>query len=111
MQDEALARLEHLKIRGSLLARPYADTLQGSKLANLKELRFSHNGAPIRILFAFDPRKQGVIILAGDRTGNSRWYKTSIPLAEKFYAIHIEKQQKEDEEKVKEARKKKEKDR
>lgn len=46
LQDEALARLEMLKVRGPLFAHPYADTLNGSKIANLKEIRFSHNGAP-----------------------------------------------------------------
>lgn len=109
LQDEALARLEMLKVKGPLLARPYADTLQGSKIANLKELRFSHSGSPIRILFAFDPRKQGVIILAGDKTGDSRWYKTNIPLAEKLYAIHLKKQQQEDEKNALDKLKKKEK--
>jgi hypothetical protein len=94
LQDEALSHLEMLKNRGPLLSRPYADTLKGSKIANLKELRFSYKGAPIRILFAFDPRKQGVIILAGDKTGNKRWYEKNIPIAEKLYAAHLEKQSK-----------------
>lgn len=92
LQDEALSHLEMLKDRGPLLSRPYADTLKGSKIANLKELRFSYKGAPIRILFAFDPRKQGVIILGGDKTGDKRWYEKNIPIAEKLYKAHLEKQ-------------------
>jgi hypothetical protein len=96
MQDEALAHLELLKERGPLLSRPYADTLRGSKQPNLKELRFTFNGAPIRILFIFDPKQQGVIILAGDKTGDKRWYDTNIPIAEKLYAAHLDKQKRED---------------
>ncbi len=100
LQDEALAYLELLKERGPLLPRPYADTLKGSNIANLKELRFSFNGAPIRILFAFDPKQQGVIIIGGDKTGDKRWYDTNIPIAEELYATHLKKQKKEDEEKA-----------
>ncbi len=100
MQDEALAHLELLKDRGPLLARPNADTLKGSSIANLKELRFEHDGAPIRILFAFDPKRQGVILLGGDKQGDKRWYETNIPIAETRFNEHIERQRKEDEERA-----------
>lgn len=109
LQDEALSYLEMLKDRGPLLSRPYADTLKGSKIANLKELRFSYKGAPIRILFAFDPRKQGVIILGGDKTGDKRWYEKNIPIAEKLYAAHLENQSKQREPVKEEKAKKKDK--
>lgn len=81
LQDEAFAQLEVLKQFGPTLGRPRVDTLKDSNLANLKELRFFFEGAPIRILFAFDPKKQGVIMLGGDKTGDKRWYRTNIPIA------------------------------
>lgn len=109
LQDEALSHLEMLKDRGPLLSRPYADTLKGSKIANLKELRFNYKGSPIRILYAFDPRKQGVIILAGDKTGNKRWYEKNIPIAEKLYAAHLAKLSKQQESIKEEKAKKKDK--
>lgn len=104
LQDEAFAQLEVLKQFGPTLGRPRVDTLKDSNLANLKELRFFFKGAPIRILFAFDPKKQGVIMLGGDKTGDKRWYKTNIPIAEKLYAEHLEKQRKEDEERLRKER-------
>jgi hypothetical protein len=55
----------------------------------------------LRRVAAFDPKRQGVIILGGDKTGDKRWYKTNIPIAEKLYAEHLEKQKEEDEEKIK----------
>ncbi len=55
----------------SALGRPRVDTLKDSKLPNLKKLRFFYKGAPIRILFAFDPKQQGVIIVGGDKTGDN----------------------------------------
>jgi DNA-binding transcriptional regulator YiaG len=51
-------------------------------------------------LFAFDPKRQAVIILAGSKQGDKRWYDTNIPIAEKLFAEHLEKQRKADEEKA-----------
>ena len=111
LQDEALAHLEMLKQFGPTLGRPHVDTLKNTKLPNLKELRLSYKGAPIRILFAFDPKQQGVIILGGDKTGDKRWYKTSIPIAEKLYTKHLKKQKKEEGERAKRMKPEKEKKR
>ena len=91
LQDEVLAHLELLKAIGPVLRRPHADTLKGSKISNLKELRFSHFGAPIRILYVFDPKQHGVIILAGDKSGDKRWYEVNIPKAERLYEQHLRK--------------------
>jgi hypothetical protein len=96
LQDEAAAQLEVLKLFGPTLGRPRVDTLYDSQLPNLKEVRFYFKGAPIRILFVFDPKQQGVIILGGDKSGDKRWYKKHIPIAEKLYAEHLKKQKKED---------------
>jgi hypothetical protein len=93
-----IAHLDLLQERGPLLARPHADTLKGSQIANLKELRFKFDGAPIRILFAFDPKQQAVIIIGGNKQGDKRWYDKNIPIAEKLFKEHLESQQKTDDE-------------
>jgi hypothetical protein len=102
-QDEArrikvLGHLDLLEERGPLLGRPYVDTLKGSKTANLKELRVQHKTEPIRILFAFDPKQQAVIILGGSKQADKRWYDTNIPIAEILFSEHLEKQQEADRE-------------
>lgn len=74
---------------GPALARPYADTLKGSRYPNLKELRVQHEGRPYRILFAFDPRRKAYIILGGEKTGNADWYVEAIRRAEAIYAQHL----------------------
>lgn len=96
-----MQKLELLKEYGPLLGRPYVDTLKGSEIANLKELRFAFERAPIRVLFVFDPKQQAVIILGGNKAVDKRWYETNIPIAEKLYKSHLERQKKEDEEKEK----------
>jgi len=61
--------------------------LQGSELKNLKELRPGSEGrSEIRILFAFDPDRRAVLLVAGNKAGRwKRWYAESIPLAEERY--------------------------
>lgn len=81
--------IEILERYGPELTRPQVDTLKGSVIPNLKELRVQHEGRPIRILFVFDPRRVGYLILGGDKTGDDRWYKTAIPMAEAIYQQHL----------------------
>ena len=69
---------------GPGLGRPLVDTLQGSNISNLKELRpRSGRDVAIRLLFVFDPWSQAVLLVAGNKAGDwSRWYQTAIPVAE-----------------------------
>ncbi len=92
------AHLDLLEECGPLLSRPYADTLKGLRIGNLKELRVKYRKSPIRILFAFDPKQQAVIILGDSKQGDKRWYDTNIPIAEQLFTEHIIKQRKADEE-------------
>lgn len=88
--DDVQAMIELLKEYGYNLARPYADTLKDSDLTNLKELRIQSNGRPLRAFFVFDPLRQAVILYAGDKTGDKRFYKKMIPLAETIYQRYLD---------------------
>jgi hypothetical protein len=76
---------------GPSLGRPLVDRIKGSALHNLKELRPGSTGASeIRILFIFDPARNAVLLIAGDKAGRwDDWYRASIPLAETRYAIYL----------------------
>lgn len=87
--DSVNFSVEILRRIGPLLGRPHVDTLKGSRIPNLKELRVQHDGRPLRILFAFDPRRVGYLILGGDKTGKNDWYDKFIPLAEAIYEQHL----------------------
>ncbi len=80
---------------GPALGRPYADAVQGSAHANLKELRIQHAGDPYRVLFAFDPRRMAILLVGGNKTGDKRWYDRMIPLADRLYREHLEELRKE----------------
>lgn len=71
-------------------AQPLVDTLAGSKLANLKELRV-HRDGHLRILFVFDPRRTAILLLGGDKTRQwAEWYRWAIPEAERLYDMYLE---------------------
>jgi hypothetical protein len=76
---------------GPSLGRPLVDRIKGSALHNLKELRPGSSGtAEIRILFIFDPDRNAVLLVAGDKAGQwTSWYRRAIPLAEARYAIYL----------------------
>jgi hypothetical protein len=74
---------------GPTLTRPQADTVLGSKYPNMRELRIQHQGRPYRVLYAFDPRRVGVLLIGGDKTGNSRWYEEFVPKADTIYSQHL----------------------
>ena len=91
VQDKAYAVFGVLRQFGPTLGRPRADTLYESKHANMKELRFSVGKEEWRVAFAFDPRRIGVLLAAGDKAGEDekRFYKRLIDVADERYDNHL----------------------
>ena len=86
-----VAALELLQERGPTLGRPLVDTVVDSKHNNMKELRPGSSGkSELRILFAFDPRRVALLLVAGDKQGKwRRWYEDNIPLADDMFDRHL----------------------
>jgi len=89
-QEDIDAKVRLLERFGPALGRPHADTVRGSRHPNMKELIIQHAGRPYRVLYAFDPRRRAILLLGGDKTGNKRWYKQFVPIADGLYDEHIE---------------------
>ena len=87
LQDALLVHLIPLREFGPSLGRPLVDTLKGSKVANLKELRFSADDGVWRVAFAFDRKRIALLLAAGDKKGVNqvRFYKALIKLAERRF--------------------------
>ncbi len=91
LQDELLAHARLLSEFGPNLGRPAVDTLKGSRHTNMKELRFSWNGQIWRVAFAFDPLRQAILLIGGDKAGadQRRFYKRLINAADDRYDEHV----------------------
>ena len=91
VQDEILAHGKLLAQFGPQLGRPRVDTLNGSRHANMKELRFDAAGGVWRIAFAFDPRRRAILLVAGDKSGvgERRFYKQLVAKADARYEAHL----------------------
>ena len=91
VQDELLAHAKLLEAFGPQLKRPHADTMKGSKHANMKELRFRADDGVWRVAFAFDPERRGIILAAGDKAGvnERRFYKRLIAVADARFDRHL----------------------
>jgi len=91
LQDELLAHAKLLEEFGPNLGRPTVDTLKGSKHANMKELRFAWNSEVWRVTFAFDPKRQAVLLVGGDKGGANqrRFYQRLIAVSDERYDSHL----------------------
>ena len=85
------AAIDLLEAKGPALGRPLVDSIEGSSIHNMKELRPSSRGrSEIRMLFVFDPARQAVLLVAGDKAGNwETWYRDNLPIAEQRYATWL----------------------
>lgn len=81
----AIDLLEQFGVR---LGHPYSSAIKGSSLA-MRELRIQHAGSAIRVLYVFDPDRQAVLILGGDKSGDKKFYQRMITKAEALYADYL----------------------
>lgn len=91
VRRELFAKAGLLEERGPQLSRPHADTLNGSAYSNMKELRFEAEDGVWRVAFAFDPKRNGIVLVAGDKAGVSEkmFYKRLIAKADERFARHL----------------------
>ncbi len=83
-----VAAIESLERFGPGLGRPFVDTIDASRIANMKELRPKRSN--IRILFIFDPRRTAILLIGGSKTNDWQgWYKRNIPEAERLYDAYL----------------------
>jgi len=91
-EDEQIsldASVRLLEALGPTLKYPHSSGIHGSKHGHMRELRTQHDGRPYRTLYAFDPRRAAILLIAGDKTGQDRWYEENVPKADKLYDDHL----------------------
>jgi hypothetical protein len=80
---------------GTTLGFPHSSGINGSRHGHMRELRTQHGGRPFRTLYAFDPRRNAILLIGGDKTGDNRWYETHVPIADHLYDEHLQELRKE----------------
>ena len=95
--DKLLSFALLLEECGPLLGRPTVDTLNGSRHPNMKELRVgagsrAGGGGVWRVAFAFDPDRQAVLLVAGDKSKveRRRFYERLIREADERFDAYLE---------------------
>jgi len=86
-QESVRGTVDLLEKLGVLLGFPHSSAIEGTK--KLRELRIQHRGDPYRVLYAFDPARNAILLLGGNKTGKDRWYEQNIPLAERILAAYL----------------------
>ena len=89
-QDDVTAAVQLLREGGPTLRFPHSSGIAGSKHAHLRELRVQSSGRPLRIFYAFDPRRTAILLIGGDKTGYDRFYEAYIPIADRLYDAYLE---------------------
>ena len=85
--NSVIVMLEEL---GPQLPFPYNSSVRGSRYGALRELRIQHRGRPLRVLYAFDPRRVAILLLGDYKGGSKRWYRKAVPRAERLFENHLD---------------------
>lgn len=98
VQTAIAARARLIEEFGPQLGRPHVDTLEGSKHANMKELRCRADNGAWRVAFAFDPGRKAVLLVGGDKagTGERRFYRRLVATADARFDDHLRRSKGED---------------
>ena len=94
-QNAVVARVELLMEHGPNLPYPYSSNIRSSRHGVMRELRAQSGRRPIRVFYAFDPRRMSILLIGGDKTGNERFYEQFVPVADDLYDEHLEQLRKE----------------
>lgn len=83
------AYVGELERRGPILPFPYSSDIKGSKHGAMRELRVQSTGRPIRIFYAFDPRRLAILLIGGKKAATKRFYVRFIRIADRLHDEHL----------------------
>lgn len=89
-EQDAIARaIGRLEALGLALGHPHSSQIKGSKHGHMRELRIQVGGRPFRVFYAFNPKRNAILLIGGDKTGNERFYELFVPMADAIYDQHL----------------------
>lgn len=94
-QDAVTACVDLLQEQGPGLRYPYSSDVRSSRHGVMRELRVRSGGRPVRVFYAFDPRRTSILLIGGDKTGDDRFYEKYVAVADDLYDEHLDELRKE----------------
>lgn len=88
-QEDITAIVDLLEEQGPRLPFPHSSGVKKSRHSHMRELRVQSAGKPIRIFYAFDPRRQAILLIGGEKTGQDRFYLEMVPVADELYDVYL----------------------
>lgn len=88
-QDRITATVEVLAERETTMPFPYSSQINSSRHGHMRELRIKSGSSQLRVFYAFDPRRTGILLIGGDKTGNDRFYEHFVPKADALYDEYL----------------------
>ena len=95
LQDAVAARVKLLELYGPQLPFPYSSDVRSSRHGAMRELRAQSAGRPLRVFYAFDPRRSSILLVGGDKSGDDRFYEIYVPVADRLYDTYLDELQQE----------------
>ena len=89
-QNDVTASVQLLMEYGPTLGFPHSSGIEGSKHSHMRELRVQSGGRPLRIFYAFDPRRMAILLIGADKTGDDRFYDVYLPIADRLYDDYLD---------------------
>jgi hypothetical protein len=86
--DAVTVSVERLEQMGITLSHPHSSDIKGSAYP-LRELRMKAGHSPLRVFYAFDPRRNAVLLIGGSKVGSKRFFDDYIPKAEMIWAQYL----------------------
>ena len=87
--------IRHIQSRFPQGVREVLTSLTGSRHGHMRELRVQSSGRPVRVFYAFGPRRTAILLIGGDKTGDAKFYERLVPLADWLYDEHLQELKKE----------------
>lgn len=88
-QEDIAAIVTLLEGRGPQLPFPFSSGVESSRHSHMRELRAQSRGEPMRIFYAFDPRRTAILLIGGNKTGDDRFYDRMVPVADRLYDDYL----------------------
>jgi hypothetical protein len=88
-QDSVARLVQVLEAKGIALGYPYSSQIKGSKHGHMRELRIQHQGRPYRVFYAFNPARNAILLIGGDKTGDALFYERYVSVADRLYDEHL----------------------